>query len=452
MGLPGLGPNRGPNANLPRNIAVFVAVLGALAGFIAALNPPACYAFVTSMFQFVRTPSVANEQKFETAFNAVLKQLLIKPPDVDNLRQTIGVAYDTAAKPEWKCRVVNVVINTGDQTLSLKIAPVGIYEDYQHADLPKRCAEELRTLAKMIEASDTFGPFVQGSSSDAPAQTAQDDKRITHLKIAADAIVAQQTPLGTTGWVYVGRTDPTGQLTLSRIIAEDRAKGRVTTLHDMSIRSAAPSSPETVSGTVVGRIPAGSKLSVISVKQVTQRVASGSPGSYLWALVSLVFRGPGETRVTAVSHRTRVRAVHAWPRFVAYVAPCPLYPETNSLHGPTQRWIYVGQKVDGSDEFLAQTSHLDTQCVPRDGAVARVTQRAKVFVGRDPHWPGVTPTGQVVVAGTNVQVVGDVAGYGFDASDDPTFCDRDPQPRQRDPRIQSGHEKRYCVYIPFNPI
>jgi hypothetical protein len=81
----------------------------------------------------------------------------------------------------------------------------------------------------------------------------------------------------------------------------------------------------------------------------------------------------------------------------------------------------------------------------------RVLQQARVLVGPDPHYPGTRPNGQVLVAGTTVQIVGDVSGYPYDAVADPSFCKRDPSPRRFDAAIPAGH-KRYCVYIPFMPI
>ena len=83
--------------------------------------------------------------------------------------------------------------------------------------------------------------------------------------------------------------------------------------------------------------------------------------------------------------------------------------------------------------------------------MVRAKQDLKVFVGKDPHWPGVTPQGGIIAAGTDIRVVGDIAGYPFDATSDPNFCDRNPRPQKSLVPVPLGHRKWYCVYVPFTP-
>jgi hypothetical protein len=131
---------------------------------------------------------------------------------------------------------------------------------------------------------------------------------------------------------------------------------------------------------------------------------------------------------------------------------CPPFRQHNSLHGATQRWLFAGVKQGSSSTaFLPHSSLLDTDCIPRDGAIVRPTRDLKVLVGADPHWPGVAPSGQFVPTGTPIQVVGDISGYPFDATDNPNFCKQDPKRQREFLQIRADHQKQYCVYIPFNP-
>jgi hypothetical protein len=100
---------------------------------------------------------------------------------------------------------------------------------------------------------------------------------------------------------------------------------------------------------------------------------------------------------------------------------------------------------------MAGTTRLNTSCIPRDGQVVRAARDMRVFIGPDPHWPGVRPQGGVVAAGTDIRIVGDVAGYPFDATANANFCSAIPVPQRVLVPIPAGHQKRYCVYLPFSP-
>ena len=254
--------------------------------------------------------------------------------------------------------------------------------------------------------------------------------------------------------MYAGLSDGHGNLIdpAARTIKETRAEGRVTTTHELTLHSVVPNAAIDQPDHTLGRIPVGSELDVLEVKEIAETVTPGSrPAGYVWVRAKLRSKGVGTASLLMIPHRALTRAHRAPAQTFGAGSQCAPYPETNSLHDARQRWIYVGQKTTGSDQFIAGTSLLDTPCVPRDGAVARLTQQARVFVGRDPHYPGVRPSGEALTAGTNIQVVGDVAGYPFDAVEDPSFCMRNPPPRRVDRAIPPGH-KRYCVYVPFNPI
>jgi len=60
----------------------------------------------------------------------------------------------------------------------------------------------------------------------------------------------------------------------------------------------------------------------------------------------------------------------------------------------------------------------------------------------------------VLAAGTQVQIVGDISGFPFDATANPGFCNMlpAPKPQRTYVPIPQGHQKRYCVYLPFNGI
>jgi hypothetical protein len=409
-----------------------------VAGVLAIFACGAFWAFVTKVFDNRNAPQL----NFETAYNAMLDSLKIKPPDYDRDRRDVGTAYDLAIQPPWKCRVVHVVVNS--TAMTIRITPIAVYDDFKRNALPNECADELKALALALTKTPAFAPYLGATSP-------SEDQRNTQLHELADGLNAKRTAAGTQGWAYLGRSDSTGHLTAARLVAQTLPRGQLTATHDISLTKAPPPRADADPGKPVGRALVGSTFRVLSVRQLAEASSGKSTGSYTWALVTLQTKG-SSTAVSFLQHGRRVPTrERAHSRVVALFAGCQAFAETNSLHSPTQRWIYVGQKID-SNSFVASSSKLDTPCVPRDGAVARVTQSTKVYVGSDPHWPGVRPNGQALLAGTNVQVVGDVSGYPFDATSDPGFCERDPQPQRKYSSIPAGHQKRYCVYIPFATI
>jgi hypothetical protein len=443
---PGAGPDPAPKGNTTQKVTV-VAVITALAALVTALNKDALWKFVGDRIQ--------SQQQAEANFNAELKNVVAlleatPPPPTETIRISVGTAYGYATKPELKCKVVNVIYNTRDQTLYAKIAPVEFLEDAN--GFKGKCQQQLKELAALFESK---GGIVRSDSPATEASNAQS----TRLHIASEKVLTNTTAVGAEGWAYLGKSDGHGNLTdpSTRSITQTRAAGRVTATQPLTLRSAPKPADSDTESMLVGRVPSGAVLEVGDVKEYAEPVRPGSPpAGYLGAHVKLVEKGAAAASQLTAPRRTLARAVRGGRAPVAALASdCPPFPQSNSLHGPRQRWVYVGQKADKSnnDAFIDGTSRLTTKCVPRDGAVARTTQQLKVLVGPDPHDPpGVRPNGDALTAGTSILVVGDVAGYGFDATADPKFCDRDPQPRRSDPPIPAGHEKRYCVYIPFNQV
>jgi hypothetical protein len=442
---PGAGPDPAPKGNTTQKVTI-VAVITALATLVTALNRDALWKFVGDRIQ----SRAAAEAQFNTELQKVVAMLeATPPPPTETIRISVGNVYSNANKPELKCKVVNVIYNTRDQTLYAKIAPVEFLEDAN--GFKGKCQQQLQELAKLFVDK---GGVVRSDSPVTDASNAQS----TRLHIASEKVLTNTTAVGADGWAYLGKSDGHGNLpdSATRTIKETRAAGRVTATQDLTLRSAPKPADSDTETMIVGRVPSGAVLEVGELKEYLEAVRPGSPpAGYLWAHVKLVEKGAAAASRLTAPRRTLARAVRGGRAPVAALASdCPPFPQTNSLHGPRQRWVYVGQKADNSnnDAFIDNTSRLTAKCVPRDGALTRTTQQLKVYVGSDPHYPGVKPNGEALTAGTSIQVVGDVAGYGFDASADPKFCDRDPQPRRTDPPIPAGHEKRYCVYVAFNQV
>jgi hypothetical protein len=192
------------------------------------------------------------------------------------------------------------------------------------------------------------------------------------------------------------------------------------------------------------------------MKPITEHLKGVADAHYIWAKGTVTkvddptAQSASRSSVRmAFAHRVRLKPTRA-----AEVAQpvCPPFHQHNSLHNAAQRWIFVGEKQGpSSTSFLPGTSTVNTNCIPRDGTIVRATRDLKVLVGKDPHWPGVTPQGQFLAAGTPIQIVGDISGYPYDATANPDFCRHDPTPQRDLIAFPTGHQKRYCVYIPFNP-
>ncbi len=413
--------------------------LAGIAGVINALNGNKLFlAFAAYLATFMVSP----DQLFTDALTKVRIELAVIPPQVAQIAEDVETAYERATKPDWKCQVANAILVRRDSSLAAQIVPAGLYEDYENkVQFPTQCSRELVMLATMTAQA------FSGMTTTAPTVS---DKRLNDRAKAASAVVAANAARGVVGWVYLGRSDASGALTKSRTIAQPTARGSVTTTEELPLHSKIPTSYRDAS--FVTLIPAGSTVRILSTRPIAEAATSGPAGSYTWANVTLIRKpAPAALREKARRRRGTVVLAPSLRRVRQNTQRCGQAPETNSRHGATQRWIYVGQKLDGDDAFVPGTARLNVPCVPRDGQVAHLTVSSKVYVGADPGWPGVKPTGEYLLAGTVVQVSGDVSGLGFDAARDPNHCAGDPEPR-RNESLGGVTRKRYCVFIPFRPL
>ena len=372
------------------NVAAIVALIGAVAGLIAVMNRGPLGKLIADLWT---QPVVARQEaqkKFDDAYNVVLALIKATPPPRANMvRESVGVAYDYAKGDDsLKCKVVNIIINYGDQTVAVQFVPVEFARDVDQGTTPRYCAGDVHKLAILYKSK---GAYVSSRASNL------NDQRTTALNVATEKVIADDTTAGTKGWMYIGRSDGHGNLSdpATRMIKESRAEGRITTTRALTLYAVVPVASEDQVNPV-GRVRTGSVLDVLDVKDVAEVVQEGSPpAAYTWARVKIVSQGATSTSMRTPTRRVLVRS----PAIVTASAHrCAPFPETNSRHGASQRWVYVGQKVYGDDAFVRGTSLLDTPCVPRDGMAARVLQQTRVFVGIAPKGASSSIAVQCVVA------------------------------------------------------
>jgi hypothetical protein len=429
---------------LPVAVAAIVAILGAVGAVLHYL--PATTSQVIDVLNGPKASFDGSVQQLEAGLKA-------PNPSILALRTSAAEAYRQAGQAwfgratDWKCQVVDIFYNEMDPSVA-EAVPLEAYSDYE-TSLLAPCSSHVFALATL-----DWGSFL-----DFKAQSQGSVERLEAIR----HVVAQGTKAQTVGWAYLGERDAKGSFAV-RYIHEAAAKvGDTVTTSSGSTNDGvllhlfAPAmragAGDLALGGIAGFLPDGSRITILKLgSQVERRL--GGPDAYL------VF---AEAQVVAVQpllasalgsesmymQRTRrVRSVVA----MAGAAACPTYTQHNSLHGKTQLWVFAGES-DNADRngFLPGTSRLNTTCIPRDGQLVRATQDLRVFVGQDPHYPGVRPQGGVVVAGTEIRIVGDIAGYPFDATANPSFCNQIPVPQKNLVPVPAGHRKRYCVYVPFSP-
>lgn len=448
-----------PKQNLPVWVASIVAILGAVAAILHYLPP--------NLSQWLGALN-GRQTAFTQSLQKLDNDLQAQQPSLAALRSDAQDAYDQAGQvlfgqaTDSKCRVVRVFSNQQNPNIA-DAAPMGAYSDYEASQLSP-CSTDVFTVATLDW--DSFLSF-----------TALGDGSVARLA-AIRQVVARGTSPNNAGWVYLGELDDTGRYSI-RYFAEANASAgdTVTTasgstddglmLHYFAPAQNGCVAQPGIGGGVAGFLPDGSRIAILKVAPLPGCAQQSCPKSALgpWSCrtstpVKFVF---AETRVVSVQpllasangrafiHLQRARRL-AGAVAVNTSASCPAYTQHNSLHGQGQLWVLAGETNDANrNAFLPGTSRVNTNCIPRDGQLVRATQSLRIFVGTDPHYPGVRPQGGVVAAGIEIRVVGDVAGYPFDATANPGFCNQVPAPQKNLVAVPAGHQKHYCVYVPFTP-
>jgi hypothetical protein len=445
--------------NLPVWVASIVALLGAVAAILHYLPP--------NMSQWLGALN-GREIAFTQSLQKLNNDLQAQKPSMPALRSDAETAYDQASQVWFgqatgsKCRVVRVFSNLQNPDIA-DAAPMDAYSDYQASRLSP-CSGDVFTVATLDW--DSFLSF-----------TALGDGSVERLA-AIRHVVAQGTSPRNAGWVYLGELDANGRYSI-RYFEEANANAgdTVTTasgstddglmLHYFPPAQSGCVTQPGIGGGVAGFLPDGSRITILKVAPLPGCVQQSCPRSAVgpWSCrtstpVKFVF---AEARVVSVQpllasafgrefiHLQRTRR-EATLVAMGGSSACPSYTQHNSLHGRNQLWVLAGETDNANrNAFLPGTSRVNTNCIPRDGQLVRATQSLRIFIGADPHYPGVSPQGGIVAAGTEIRVVGDVAGYPFDATANPGFCNQVPVPQKNLTPIPAGHRKHYCVYLPFTP-
>jgi hypothetical protein len=442
-----------PTQKLPVVVASIVALLVAITGILHFLPGT-----ITAVINFADAVSPAT-QSFLGDFKQLKADVKAQTP-IKALRADAFDTYNWAAQ-SWfwqrsnrKCQVVDLMYNDNAYNVAPG-TPMNAYTDFVNSALPA-CSNEIFNLA----TTDWATYF---SAKPDPSNSVQRQAAIRQT-------VARGTRSQAVGWTYLGLLEPNGRYSVKYIKETPKPGGIATISEDTaSGEDTLPGSPEAVEGAILfmGPPPPGKQENAEE-----EGIVGFLPDGSALTILSLIPRkdGPDEQAATYVYAKIRVMAVQplqvsaltggfADP-FTRWLAPsvamaattCPPYPQHNSIHDASQLWVYAGKRADtGNDAFVVGTSRLTTPCIPREGQMVRAKQDLKVFVGKDPHWPGVTPQGGIIAAGTDIRVVGDIAGYPFDATSDPNFCDRNPRPQKSLVPVPLGHRKWYCVYVPFTP-
>jgi hypothetical protein len=434
-----------PDQKLPVAIAAIVAILGAIAGVLQFLP-----ATTTQIIDVVNRPKAS----FDESMQQLETGLKSPKPSVVALRTNAAEAYRRAGQAwfgratNWKCQVVDLFYNEMDPILS-EAMPLAAYSDYEASQLTP-CAAHVFSVAAL-----DWNVFL--------TLRAMSDGSVPRLD-AIRHVVAQGTKAQVVGWAYLGQLDAKGRYTIKYIHEPDASVGdTVTTASEatadgvmLHVFPPAPNdtTSQTYIGGVAGFLPDGSKMTILKIGRLPER-RIGEPDAYLaFAEARVVSVSPLLASAPIREHRYLQLASRGRDYIAAaqLAVTCPAYQQHNSLHGQNQLWIFAGETDNGNrNGFLAGTSRLNTNCIPRDGQVVRATRDMRVFIGPDPHWPGVKPQGGVVAPGTDIRIVGDVAGYPFDATANPNFCSAIPVPQKTLVPIPAGHQKHYCVYLPFSP-
>jgi hypothetical protein len=430
---------------LPVAVAATVAILGAIAGVLQFLP-----ATTTQIIDVVNRPKAS----FDDGMQQLETGLKSPQPSVLVVRTTAAEAYRRAGQAwfgratDWKCQVVDLFYNEMDPILS-EAMPLAAYSDYEAAKLTP-CDAHVFTVATL-----DWNTFL--------TLKAQSDGSTQRLE-AIRHVVAQGTKAQVVGWAYLGELDSKGRYTIKYIHEPAANVGdTVTTASEATADGVMlhlfPPAPDdkasrTSIGGIAGFLPDGSKMTILKLGRLPEHRIGEADGYLAFAEARVVSVEP---LLASASHRRHrflqlAERVRGDVALAASPATCPVYQQHNSVHGQGQLWVFAGETDNSNaNAFLAGTSRLNTSCIPRDGQVVRAARDMRVFIGPDPHWPGVRPQGGVVAAGIDIRVAGDVAGYPFDATANPNFCSAIPVPQQSLVPIPPGHQKRYCVYLPFSP-
>jgi hypothetical protein len=423
---------------IPVVVASIVALLSAIAGLVNVLPWP-------SLLPKPNPVIIAHEQQFGTAMQLFEGNLRRPTTDVNSLRAGADEAYRVASlvppQPLWQCQVVRSIYDQASPDLA-EATPIEAYNDYLEGRLPD--CDEIAVVARL----DWNGIH---------RLKTRDSGTKIRLNLV-NHVVAKGTAIGAVGWIYLGYMK-SGQYA-PRYTVQLPEIGNVVTLgvpdgqdpldgDGLPVQDEAPQSVAVNDGSITAYLLVGSRYEIRALKSVPD-LGSGAPASYVYGNISVTAVAPVPNTVARYTVRRKLARREAASRIVPTMTRCPSFQQHNSMHAVSQSWVYIGQTSDNApNQFVPGTALLQMLCVPRNGSIIRTAKDAKVLVGPDPHWPGVVPQGRVLPAGAQIQVAGDVSVYPFDATATPNFCSVDPKPQKDYAPIPPGHEKRYCVYLPF---